>query len=283
MSKDKTSIELNSANRRKFISTTSKVLPLAAMVSSKSVWAQCMSLSGALSGNLSGNRTYECGGTKAQTPGFWKNHPECWPPNAFAGCAIFEGGSKTCIWDWSRGVNVNFNPNSTKECFAWKASHNGGDPHPTSWGYMGFNYGFLTKETIWESLDANQVSEIEYHFAACVLNASHPSVDFGYNILQLKQYCDQITEDKWSRFGQVLASLNEREHVDAPELDLSEGRMVKIRYQSDRNSNKNKTFSTYSLSGTSDSNKDSANDYVNDLSEALKLTDDTYPEFFHSA
>ena len=243
----RTEVIMSVNNRRKFLSLASKGAPVVAMVSSKSVWSQALSLSGALSNHVSSvGRPYELPGTKGQTPGFWKQHPEAWPHSVFPGIMVFSSSGEFKIeWTWrddklcygsGQDKNTPQSCASNKDALAIVTGlyHNLSDAsfgYATTWETLGLSgYGFLTKKTVWESLIASNVDEAEYHFAAAYLNAAHPSVDYGYTVDQLLQFLQQaIDAGLMDRFVGALVDLNEREHVDAKMLEvITDAHLVKI-------------------------------------------------------
>lgn len=265
-------------SRRKFVGGAAKALPLVvAASSSKSVWASSLSLSGALSGNLSGKTNYDLPGTNGNTPGFWKEHPEAWPLNTFPGLMVFKGtgsGNFNLVWDWTESLDTSPNPEST-EYYAWQESqvspnvdataHNG--TYATTWAYLGLDWDFLTQDTIWESLATNGSGDgnLEYHFAAALLNASHSGVDYGYSVTELVSLIDKAVRmgstSVMSKITEALVDLNERDSVDASDLTQYEDSDLY-------------TIRTTSGSGNSKT-------FTNDLAGALG-SDDSYPTTFQS-
>lgn len=215
-------------SRRKLLTGTAKVAPLLALASSKSVWASgCLSPSGALSNNFS-NVSYTCAGSQGATPGFWKNHVECWPSGMFAGLMLFKDDKFGLVWDWTQGTTSKLMGN--RFYLGWsesigKAEHSNW-AYATQWsGFGDLCPQFVKNNTIWESLTADYAGgekEAEYHLAAALLNAMHKKVEYGYDAFHLLDYCkkaEQHSDSKvFDRFVSSLVELNERGGIDAPDL-----------------------------------------------------------------
>lgn len=215
-------------SRRKLLTGTAKAAPLLALASSKSVWAAgCMSPSGALSNNFS-NISYTCAGTQGATPGFWKNHVECWPAGMFAGLMLFKDEKFGTAWDWTHGTTEKLMGN--KPYFAWSRSTKPNEAvnwaHATVWsGFGNMCPQFIKNNTFWESLTGKYAGgdkEAEFHMAAAILNAMHPAVEYGYDVVHLLDYCKKAEEHSdpkvFERFVSSLVELNERGGTDAKEL-----------------------------------------------------------------
>ena len=216
-------------SRRKLLKGTAKAAPLLALASSKSVWASgCLSPSGALSNNFS-NVSYTCAGSQGATPGFWKNHVQCWPNNMFAGLMLFKDEKFGVAWDWTQGTSSPLMGN--RFYFGWSESI--GKTDPSNWAYAtqwsGFGDmcpQFVKNDTIWEPLTAKYSGgdkEPEFHLAAALLNAMHAKVDYGYDVFHLLDYCRkaELHNDPkvFERFISSLVELNERGGIDAPDLE----------------------------------------------------------------
>ncbi|MCG7644880.1 hypothetical protein MHM87_04675 [Alteromonas sp. Cnat3-28] len=216
-------------SRRKLLTGTAKVAPLLALASTKSVWASgCLSPSGALSNNFS-NVSYSCAGRQGATPGFWKNHVECWPSGIFAGLMLFKDEKFGVVWDWTQGTTSKLMGN--RFYLGWSRSIESAESsnygsYATSWSKLGdMCPRFVKNNTIWESLTgkyAGGEKEAEYHLAAALLNAMHPEVEYGYDVFHLLDYCkkaEQHSDPKvFDRFVSSLVELNERGGIEAPNL-----------------------------------------------------------------
>jgi len=213
--------------RRKLLKGSVKAAPLLALASSKSVWASGGCPSAAASNNFSGV-TYVCQGSKGFTPGFFKNHVQCWPANIFAGLFLFKNKNFGIEWDWTMGTH-GFTTNA-KTLYGWSKgiSVSSGSENPGSyastWRYLlgAQTPRFIQYSTPWESLTKGYEGgdkEEEFHFAAAILNASHESIDYGYNVAQLLDFCrkaeDSNSKSAFSKFIDSLVGLNERGGVDA--------------------------------------------------------------------
>ena len=217
--------------RRKLLKGSVKAAPLLALVSSKSVWATGNNCPSAAASNNFSGVTHICQGSKGLTPGFFKNHVQCWPTAIFAGLFLFKNKNFGIEWDWTMGTH-GFSTNANK-LYGWSkdvvvatGSENYGSYASTWRGLLGAHTPrFIQHSTPWESLTKSYEGgekEEEYHFAAAMLNASHESIDYGYNAAQILDFCkkaeDANSTSAFNKFIDSLVGLNERGGVDAKSI-----------------------------------------------------------------
>lgn len=220
---------MSKLTRRKLLKGTATGVPLLALASSKSVWAGgCMSPSGAMSNNFSGKVNYDCKGTQGASPLFWKSNVKAWPKVVFPGLFLFSDTKFNSLWDWTRGIDKL--DCGSKTVYGWSKSsvdsyvnHENYGSYASTWsGLLGsMAPKFTRSSSLWESLvngSEGGEKEEEYHMAAALLNASHGAIDYGYDVMQLLQFCGKAEESGntkiFNKFIDSLVSLNERGSVD---------------------------------------------------------------------
>ncbi|ARU56197.1 MAG: hypothetical protein MI864_13620 [Pseudomonadales bacterium] len=166
-------------------------------VASRPVWGQgpC-SISGLLSGNLSRPlESYSCtAGGEGQTPGFWMNHPECWPTGYYPGYTNDPRGIPGTIFSSEFGT--------------------------------GSSFGITFMDVLDPQACENGAGSLEFHLIAALLNAAHPSVNYGKSIQEIKDafnYVLYVDPTKYDILHDILANLNERTHIDAKALEVNPG------------------------------------------------------------
>lgn len=260
--------------RRKLLKGSVKAAPLLALASSKSVWASGGCPSAAASNNFSGV-THVCKGSKGLTPGFFKNHVQCWPVAIFAGLFLFKNKSFGIEWDWTMGTH-GFSTNAEK-LYGWSkgitvnTGRESYGSYASTWrGLLGAQTPrFIQHSTPWESLTKSYEGgekEEEFHFAAAILNASHESIDYGYNVAQLLDFCrkaeDSNSKSAFNKFIDSLVGLNERGGVDAKDIQTrSEADLVEC--YSKRGGRNRGRFAVMSVTSNESSQSDSSNSETN--------------------
>ena len=274
--------------RRKLLKGSVKAAPLLALASSKSVWATGGCPSVAASNNFSGV-THICQGSKGLTPGFFKNHVQCWPAAIFAGLFLFKNKNFGVEWDWTMGTH-GFTTNANK-LYGWSkgitvstGSENLGSYASTWRGLLGAQTPrFIQHATPWESLTKSYEGgekEEEFHFAAAILNASHDLIDYGYNVAQLLDFCrkaeDSNSKSAFNKFIDSLVCLNERGGVDAKAIQTrSEADLVEC--YSRRGGGNRGRFALMSVTSNSSSQGDSADSESNLDADNLLGDASSYP------
>ena len=183
-------------SRRRFAAAT-MATPIVTSLISRPVWATACSISGALSGNLSGHDHEECEG-RGCTPGFWKTHPEIWC-NDCGG--LFTSGS--CVGDIYQGNN----------CVTWDPT--GGtlwsDVFPAIAPAIGGNPTLL--EVMLMHNLAGDEGTFQNHVVASLLNAFYGPDIYGSTVQQVidfvnQAYMDGTWHDPDGAFD-VLVKMNE--------------------------------------------------------------------------
>jgi hypothetical protein len=144
--------------RRQFIKKTIVTVPVILTVTSQPVWAwtRCRrcTISGQLSGNLSGPQDEDCG--EGCTPGYWKNHRKAW-------CAT--GYEREDIYNHVFGVSALYNSDGSEMNLGTVIGHHGAMSSDMRLGQQA---------------------------VAALLNAAHPGVDFIYTKAQVISYVQQV-------------------------------------------------------------------------------------------
>ena len=262
--------------RRKLLKGSVKAAPLLALVSSKSVWANGDNCPSAAASNNFSGVTHVCQGSNGASADFFKDHVHCWPQAIFAGLFLFKNKRFRVEWDWTMGTH-GFSTNANR-LFGWSkgvtvatGSENYGSYASTWRGLLGSHTPrFIRHSTPWESLSKSSEGgegEEEYHFAAAMLNASHESIDYGYNAAQILDFCkkaeDANSTSAFNKFIDSLVGLNERGGVDEKSTQTrSDSDLVKCYTKSRYRSYSSNNFATASVSSAnnaSSSNLDTEN------------------------
>lgn len=92
---------------RRLISKAAAASPVLASLASPSVWGTVCSVSGLQSGNASGHPQDEPCAGRGCTPGYWKNHPDAWPPGFSPGTCTDNAGNGGCkAWSFTGATPI---------------------------------------------------------------------------------------------------------------------------------------------------------------------------------
>jgi hypothetical protein len=152
-------------------------------LASQPVWANQCSISGMMSGNLSAPKV-TCEGC---TPGYWKvcQHLDSWGPTGFNTTDTFNSVFGVTQYVDCKGtpytlLDVMYLNGGTYTCGALDPTKNNQDAHPAGAPATcrnGNAFGDLGGDPIYTNLGFNA--------AAALLNAAHPSINFGYTAGEL--------------------------------------------------------------------------------------------------
>lgn len=168
-------------------------------LASRPVWANQCTISGMASGNLSAPKGPACAGC---TPGYWMQcqHLDSWAATGF---------KPTDVFNTVFGVNQYINPQNHRpytllECLGLQGNSsnpNGTPPANCNSNPNGLAIGDMGRDPVSPNL--------AFHAVAALLNAAHPSVNYGYTAGELTAmfrknlgYADKLKDS--------LAELNER-------------------------------------------------------------------------
>lgn len=161
-------------SRRKLAGTALGVAAVFTL-SSRPVWANQCTISGMMSGNLSAPQGPACQGC---TPGYWKVdvHLDSWPATGFKTTDKFN-----TVFGVTQYVKTNGTPYTLLEVM--RLLNGSGDPISTNLGF---------------------------HAVAALLNAAHPSVNFGYTSGEIITLFRNNYLNNGAALKDSLAMLNER-------------------------------------------------------------------------
>lgn len=191
-SSSESSMRNKGLNRRNLVKGV-LATPVVLSIASRPAWGTNCSISGLLSGNLSRSPgSYECTPGNGQTPGFWMNHPECWP--------------------------APYTPGYTNDP--------DGIPGTSFQAVTGFTSTF--GNTFMDILDPqacdNGAGSLEFHVIAAILSAAHPLVNYGYSVQEILDAYSWVMlyhPEKMGQLHEILTNLNERPHIDAKILETN--------------------------------------------------------------
>jgi hypothetical protein len=161
-------------SRRKLAGTALGVAAVFTLAS-RPVWASQCTISGMMSGNLSAPKGPACEGC---TPGYWKVdvHLDSWPATGFKTTDKFN-----TVFGVTQYVKTNGTPYTLLEVM--RLLNGSGDPISTNLGF---------------------------HAVAALLNAAHPSVNFGYTSGEIIALFKSNYLSNGAALKDSLAMLNER-------------------------------------------------------------------------
>jgi len=176
-------------SRRKF-TQASFAAPIVMSLASQPVWGAECTLSGFMSGNVSGH-VHECG--RGCTPGFWKNNYEAWATT-----------------DYSPGNCIDRKPNNT--CAQWNAASGTTFSYVFGFNPTGGDAATTMMEVLLKDSSHGSANSYESHLIAFALNASSNPTEYGSTLAQLDEAFQAIANGNISQSDlfELIVTMNER-------------------------------------------------------------------------
>lgn len=178
-------------------------------LSSRPVWANQCSISGMMSGNLSKPKVV-CEGC---TPGYWREcqHFDSWGATGFKVTDTFNSVFGVSAYVDCKGtpytlLDVMYLNGNSYTCSNHNPKKNNQNAHPDG------PPASCTNGTAFDGLGGDPVCpNLGFHAAAALLNAAHPSVNFGYTAGELITLFQKNYQTNAAGLKDSLAMLNQRE------------------------------------------------------------------------